>query len=160
MEKTCNYCGEPFVSKRKTAIYCSPSHRIMAFNRAKNAVLKSVNLGEPKKIFRQQSDGFLGNSTTKAKAALLAKAVGCEIAANVPPPVRTAESLTNERLGVSVADFCNQNNCTWDDVKSGYLASLKPIKAKIIAEKASELIQQKPKSLGGGYDRRATKLGF
>jgi len=59
----------------------------------------------------------------------------------------------NEVLGDSVADFCNKNNCTWDDVSKAYLESLKPIKPKVEPKKSQP-------SFGGGYNRRASKLGF
>ena len=140
MEKICKYCQKPFEATRKTAIFCSQNHRVMAHMELQ----KSLGKSKPKK--------------TKVKVAELAATVGCSVAADLPKPERSADSIVDEKIGRMVVDFCNKNNCTWDDVSAAYLASLKPIKPK--AEKVEALVQQKPKSSGGGYDRRASKLGF
>jgi len=138
MEKKCLLCGEPFIPKRKTAKYCSEKHRVMDFyKRAKNSLEKN-------KISVENSESKI-IQTLEPKTENIA---------------RSQESLINERLGADVASFCNNNNCTWDDVAKGYLDSLKPIKAKVKVEKSENQVEQKPKSSGGGYDRRASKLGF
>jgi hypothetical protein len=73
------------------------------------------------------------------------------------PPLIVSD---NEKIGNEVVSFCNQHNCTWADVKGGYLASLNPIAAKAKIGKIAVAVQDKPKSSGGGYNRRETKLGF
>ena len=78
---------------------------------------------------------------------------------NPIPMVEYKKEVANsisEGLGETVLEFCNKNNCTWQDVADAYLPSLNPIKPK----PASSVTEQKPKASSGGYDRRASKLGF
>lgn len=138
MEKICKYCGNPFNSVRKTALFCCSNHRVLHFIKHK----ESDTVTEPKKV--------------NTRAMELAAETGCLVAADMPKPLMTHEQVVNEKIGRDVAEFCNKHNCTLGDLTEAYLASLKPIRPK--ANKAID--EEKPKSSAKGYDRRASKLGF
>jgi endogenous inhibitor of DNA gyrase (YacG/DUF329 family) len=40
LKRYCCQCGEPFMARRKSAIYCSPACRVAAFRTAQNARAK------------------------------------------------------------------------------------------------------------------------
>ena len=96
-----------------------------------------------------------GRAVTQPNISELAAQTGCKVASEVESPTRDAESLSNESIGAKVADFCNQNDCTWNDLVTAYTQPKIPAKQKIKSETKSET----PKS-GGGYDRRLSKLGI
>lgn len=82
--------------------------------------------------------------------SFLKKESGREVAA-----VKVVQKSDNEILGEKVADFCNKNNCTWDDLVAAYSPASKSTKIA-----ATKKVEEKPKAASGFYDRRASKLGF